>query len=125
MVVVDTSVWVDYLRGKLSQKKVFDSLIDADEIALPIPVRLELLSGVKKGEVTKLRMSLNALTTLYPSSSTWEKAEELALLAARKGVHPGFADLLICSLAGSYPIWTYDNDIKQLEQFGWVRLFTI
>ena len=48
MTFVDTSVWINYFKGKdriLVQK--LDFLLDEDQVALAVPVWMELLSGAR------------------------------------------------------------------------------
>ena len=72
MIVVDTSVWVAALRSRSSREAtVLGQLLDADEVALPVPVRVEILSGASKADRHKLRRVLSALPSLYPTDDTW------------------------------------------------------
>ena len=72
MIVVDTSVWVAALRSATSpEAEVLASLLDADEVALPVPVRIELLSGVARTERARLRRVLSALPVLSPTEESW------------------------------------------------------
>lgn len=72
MIVVDTSVWVAALCAATSpEAEVLASLLDADEVALPVPVRIELLSGVARTERARLRRVLSALPVLYPTEESW------------------------------------------------------
>ena len=56
MIAVDTSVWVAFFRGRapLIASHLKD-LLDRDQVALPIPVRIELLSGALKTSWEMLR----------------------------------------------------------------------
>ena len=127
MVAIDTSVWIQFLRGKLKESILLLKLLDSSEVLLPIPVKIELLSGVKKGEVKSLLKTLDAIPTLYPTSSCWQKAQDMALLGAKKGYHFGMGDLLIASLANlsSASLWSLDSDFNKLEELGFVKLFSV
>lgn len=65
MIVVDTSVWIA-ARRQARIGDTLDSLIDADEVALALPVRLELLAGVAKHDRRAFLRALSALPQLVP-----------------------------------------------------------
>ena len=68
MIVVDTSVFVDVMRRPATPRAdTFRSLLDADEIALALPVRVELMSGVAKMHRRELRRGLSGLPVVVPS----------------------------------------------------------
>ena len=46
-------------------------LIDADEVALPLPVRLELWAGVSRQQRQDFGRRLDALAQLVPTEDTW------------------------------------------------------
>ena len=53
MIVVDTSVWVAATRQPDAGVAVtLRALIDADEVSLALPVRLELMAGVARQDRT-------------------------------------------------------------------------
>lgn len=55
MIVVDTSVWISVLRYPESDHAAtLSTLLDADEVALPAPVRSELLMGTSGQSRTRL-----------------------------------------------------------------------
>ena len=59
LVLVDTSVFIDYLRG--STDDTLSVLILNNQVLLSPVVRLELLSGVRKKELSQLERLLNVL----------------------------------------------------------------
>jgi predicted nucleic acid-binding protein len=89
VIVIDTSVWVTGLRRAGHEARVVSSLLDADEVLLPIPVRIELLAGASVRHRPKLRRVLSALPVAYPTDDTWllidawiERARPLASISA-------------------------------------------
>ncbi len=62
MIVVDTSVWIAAFRNDQSKKAGhFCKLLDADEVALPAPVRIEILARASRTDRVRLRRTLSAL----------------------------------------------------------------
>ena len=77
VIVVDTSVWVAVQRkpeGAIA--KTLNALLDADEVALALPVRLELWAGVARHERQAFRRAFSALPLLVPTEETWEPLED-------------------------------------------------
>lgn len=62
MIFVDTSVWVEALRSAESKAaRELGGLLDAGEVALSVPVRLEILAGASNRDHLCLRRVLSAL----------------------------------------------------------------
>ena len=62
VIVVDTSVWVTALRRPSSPAaSTLRALIDADEVALALPVRLELMAGIARHDRSAFARGLSAL----------------------------------------------------------------
>ena len=125
MIVVDTSVWIAALRsGTCSEARVLQQLLDADEVALAVPVRLEILGGASAADRRRLRRALSALPMLYPTDDTWRRLDGWVEQAAA-GQRFGFGDLLIAALAvenGSL-VWSLDADFARMETIDLVRCY--
>jgi predicted nucleic acid-binding protein len=126
MIVVDTSVWVAALRSaRCPEAGVLGALIDADEVLLPIPVRIELLSGASGPAKGQLRRGLSALPVAYPTDETWRLLETWVDLAAAKGQRFGVGDLLIGALAreSGALVWSLDRDVARLGRLKLIDLY--
>lgn len=123
MIVVDTSVWVDYFRGRDEAlvARIHD-LLDAGQVLLPIAVKVELLGGASKELRPRLKRALGALRVLYPSTSTWKRMERWTEQASAAGHRFGVGDLLIAALAADAeaPVWSLDSDFGRMASLGFV-----
>lgn len=127
MIVVDTSVWIEAHRrpAGATAAALFD-LIDADEVALALPVRLELEAGVARSDRAALLRGLSALPLLRPSDETWAAIERWVPKAADRGQRFGLSDWLIAALASEIDglIWSLDADFGRLELLKMARRFS-
>jgi len=126
VIVVDTSVWVDALRrGDSETARRLQGLLDADEVALPLPVRIELLSGVSARDRPALERALSALPVIRPTDDSWAVIERWTTAAARAGQRFGLTDLLIAALADEIGglVWSTDRDFERLAEAKIVRLY--
>jgi len=98
LIIVDTSIFIDFLRADSFSNKerasLFDQLIIDDRIILSEVVKLELLMGVRKAERFALARMLGFLRK-RGSFPTSKKCEELLGLAKNKGLTLGIPDLMI------------------------------
>jgi len=126
MIVVDTSVWIAAFRSATCREaRVLQQLLDADEVALPVPVRLEILGGASTADRRRLRRVLSALPVLYPTDETWRLLDGWVDRAPASGQRFGFGDLLIGALAtetGSL-LWSLDADFTRMEALDLVRCY--
>ena len=126
MIVADTSVWIDVIRRPTSQRATtFRQLLDADEVALPLPVRLELMSGVARKDRNEFKRGLSALPVLTPSDDTWRLIQTWVDPAADAGLRFTVTDLLIAALAHEIValVWSLDADFTNMAGLGMVQLY--
>ena len=126
MIVVDTSVWISCLgRAHARHADVLRALLDADEVALPLPVRVELLSGASNADRPRLRRALSALPLLYPSPDTWTIIDDWIERAGRRGHRFGLGDLLIGALTSEIGglLWSLDADFARMETLNLVQRY--
>jgi predicted nucleic acid-binding protein len=124
MICADTSVWIEALRDRNSDEgRLLDRLLDDDQIALPIPVRVELLSGVSRTQESRLRRALSGLPVLLPTEATWERIDRWVRIASARGHRFGVGDLLIAAIAAEHGtlLWSLDSDFARMERLGLIQ----
>ena len=124
MIVVDTSVWIAAQRRPYVDK-VLQELIDADEAAFALPVRLELWTGVGRQDRQAHKAAFGALPQLVPTEDTWRPLPEWIARAADAGERFTITDLLIASLTSEIGglVWSLDKDFERMERLGFVSLY--
>ena len=126
MIVVDTSVWVTALRDPESPTaSTLRSLIDADEVCVPLPVRLELMAGVRRETRPAVRRALTALPVVVPTEETWRIVEQWIETASDAGQRFALIDLLIAALTFELTglVWSLDRDFERMATLGLVQSY--
>lgn len=124
MIVVDTCVWIAAARHARVAKPL-RSLLEADEVALALPVRLELLAGTARQDRARFRRLYGALPQLHPTEDTWAVLPEWIQKAHDAGERFGLADLLVASSAAEVGglVWSLDTAFERMEKLGFVSLY--
>ena len=128
MIVVDTSVWVRALRSASGSEAIaLGSLLDADEVAVPVPVRSELLMGARAADRARLERQLKGLPLLYPTDASWQTLDHWTRKASGAGATFAIADLLIGVLTAEIGglVWSKDGDFARMESLGLVHRFDV
>jgi predicted nucleic acid-binding protein len=127
VIVVDTSVWIAAQRhASEDASRTLTALLDADEVALALPVRLELLAGVAKSDRRAFQRAFSALPVLIPTEETWKVLDEWIAKAADAGQRFAVTDLLIARLADEIDalVWSLDSDFERLARLKFVRMYS-
>ena len=126
MIFVDTSVWVEANRRPTADEaSTLRSLLEAGEVAMALPVRIELLSGIAKKQRRAFRRLMSALPVAFPTDETWYLLDEWTVRAADAGQHFSVPDLLTAALAFERTalVWSLDTDFEAMEKLGFVRCY--
>ena len=89
---------------------------------MPIPVRMEILSGVSRAQEPRLRRALSGLPLLFPTDATWERIDGWIGEAAQRGHRFAVGDLLIAAIAVDHgmPLWSLDSDFQRMRLLGFI-----
>jgi predicted nucleic acid-binding protein len=121
LIVVDTSVWIAAGR----QPRVAEALrllVEADEVSLALPVRLELWAGIPRHQRRAFLRTYGLLPQLHPNEETWQALTGWIEKAADSGQSFTISDLLIASSAAEIGglVWSLDKDFERMEKLGFV-----
>ena len=118
MIVVDSSVWIEYLRAPDSQHgRALDSLLERKEALLTGVVIAEVVQGLRADrQRTTVADYLVRLPYSDLSKDGWLQVGELAYKMRRQGQTPGLADLAIAAVAieGGHELYTLDADFQRI-----------
>ena len=120
MVLVDTSVWIDYFKGGESVEKM-NYLIDCNEICLNDVILSELIPSLNLKNETELKAILLDITKL-PLSINWAQIIAFQTQNLKQGFNKiGLPDLIILQNAvnNEIPIYTLDKHFSLMaDSFG-------
>jgi len=123
-VVVDTSVWVEFLRGGKSRNPgIVEDLVRSSQAVTCGIVLAELLAGVRNvDERNQLREALAGLDYVETREQTWRRAGELAAELRSKGRTLPMSDLIVAALAIEHglSVFTVDSHFRHIPG---VRLY--
>lgn len=118
MVIIDTSVWVEYLRVPDSVKgEEVERLIRAGAVAMVGAVYAELVHGARDDiEFRRLEEDLKAFPFLEARQETWQRAGRLLFDLRRRGLTVPLADALIATIAlmGGHEVYTLDEHFQRV-----------
>lgn len=114
MVIVDTSVWIDFLKGRETKQvqKLEELLSEETDIFITGLIYQEVLTGIKsKKEREKVRSELEHFVLVNPSLDTHIQAAEIFDGCKKKGFTiRSIIDCLIASLTLEYDLTILEND---------------
>ena len=125
-VLVDTSVWVDYLRGDTPHiAEKLDGLIAAAEICVPKIVLAELLQGAKSDrDAAAVEELPEAFTVIDQGPETWVKAGRLSRRLRGRGKTIHLVDCYIAVVAeeNACAVFTLDEHFGEIAKVLPLRL---
>jgi len=129
MVVVDTSVWIDFLNGHRSLETEYLAACLSDDIPIVLPglVRAEILAGLRTdAEAQRIESLLTAFdAATEPATDDYTAAAGIYRRCRGAGVAVGsVVDCLIAQtcLKHGYPLLTKDGDFRRIAAHTPLRL---
>jgi predicted nucleic acid-binding protein len=114
-VLVDSSVWIDYLRDDVRAVQKLEPLMAARRIAISGPIYAEVVSGAKhRSTFDRVAFLLRSLRWIAPPPLAWEQIAEVRFGLARQGTKSNLIDLLIAvtALHAGHSVLTRDRDFS-------------
>jgi predicted nucleic acid-binding protein len=125
--VVDTSVWVDFLRrGSSGRSARLDELLEADAALVCGPVAAELLAGAGGAQRVELWELFAGLSWAPLGFPQWRKVGEVAATLRERGTRVPLTDIEIAVAAvdSEAALWSWDADFDRVgEVLGDLRRF--
>jgi predicted nucleic acid-binding protein len=114
MILVDTSVLVDYLRAPSDRVLEF---FQTREAAICGVIRAETLAGVRNvQDAAKVAKGLDLFTLVPTPETIWDLVGHNAAALRGSGITVPFTDVLIATLAieNGLPLWTKDRHFQRI-----------
>lgn len=121
MILIDTSAWIDFFRGRDPMAGAVDDALAANDAAVCGPIESELRRGLINARERKHVLTLlQSCHQLEQPDDLWVAAGELGYALRRKGVTPKTLDLLIAAYAISHgaSLLTTDRDFATMKKAG-------
>jgi len=118
-VLIDSSVWIDFFRGKGDAAARVDPLLVLDRAAVSGPIVAEVASGaLTLAAFNLVRTRLRALAVLTEPVDLWERVAEARCGLARQGVQAHMIDLAIAVTANvhGHTLLTRDRDFVAIAK---------
>jgi len=122
LVLVDTSIWIDYFRGGKNSSDL-EILIDENIIVTNEIILAELIPYLKIKKQTEVIKLLNEVNQI-PLDIHWEEIIQLQVKCLKSGANGvGIPDLIIAQNAKQYncKIYSLDKHFKLLNKVTTVR----
>ncbi len=118
--LVDTSVWVEFLRGeKIAIKKRLEKLLDENRAVVTGIILAELLTGINnERDRDFLEESFLGLPFLEATRESFAAAGKMGAALRKKGITVPVSDLLIAAAAKAHglTVLTLDNHFQTLAR---------
>ena len=118
MVVVDSDVWVHYLRSPDSPTGfALQALLDANQVLMVGVVLAEVLQGSRnEDEYRAILPLLDAVPYMEATKDTWAVAGHMSTLLRRRGNTTPLSDLTVAALAleGGHEVFSLNGHFERV-----------
>lgn len=119
MILVDTSAWIEFFRGRDPVARTVDELIEDDDVAICGPIITEIRRGFRsRADRARVLPLLEGCRLLAEPDALWVEAGDLGFLLRRRGATVKTLDLLIATyaLAHGVPVLSTDGDFAVMAR---------
>ena len=122
-VLVDTSVWVDALRGRTSTVvTTTQELLSNDRVLTCGPVICEIKRGLRQPERNKIVPLFDALIRLAFDDAVWDSAGDLDAALRKNGITIPPMDVIIAQICIRHNVFLYTVD-EHFRSIPGLKLF--
>jgi predicted nucleic acid-binding protein len=118
MIIVDTSVWIEFLRNKDSNiSNHLKQLLRSGKVAITGMILAEILQGIKNpGEAAAVKKSFESLPFIEIKKEVWQLAGETSASLRKKGITIPLSDIIIGVIAAGekHEIFTLDSHFEKI-----------
>ena len=124
MILVDTSVWIELLNGRLGSRVSEEELLNFASCG---PVVQEVLQGLRQNQASEAfrdaLLVLPMLSNPLPRAAFLSAAELYRLGRAKGYTIRSSTDCLVAAIAidNGVPVWHKDRDFKSIARFTGLR----
>lgn len=128
-IIVDTSVWIDFFKGRLNStvRQGMEIALEKEQVAITDIIQHEILMGASsKKEWTLLTELLSPLEFLRIQSDQLKDFNQFAWRLRLQGLEGRYTDATIAYLSSihKYPILSLDQYFKLLDKKDIVSIIT-
>ena len=125
-VIIDTSVWIDFLDASLgtSAKEKMIALLESRQAAITDVIRHEILAGARtKSEFDNLRRMLGPVKELFVTREEAPLLNEFGFHLKSIGLLGRYSDVSIAFLSRSHdvPVYSFDSYFGRLRKRRIIR----
>jgi predicted nucleic acid-binding protein len=127
-VLIDTSVWIEFFRGREPYRGIVTKLIDDEQAVCCGIILAELMQGAKSDkELAILDDFIKVFTFIPETPELWASAGKLSGKLRRKGITVGLSDCFIATAAASIKVQvaTLDSHFELLGKPAGIALFPL
>ena len=124
-VLLDTSVWIDALRGKTYHiVEATQSLLKDDRILICGPILFEIKRGLRPPDRKKILPLLDALIRLSVHETVWDAAGDLDASLHKKGITIPPMDVIIAQVCLHHKVSLFTLD-EHFHSIPGLKLFEL
>jgi predicted nucleic acid-binding protein len=124
-ILLDTSVWIDALRGKSPHiVAATEELLKDDRILICGPVLFEIKRGLRPPDRKKILPLLDALIRLSVDETVWDAAGDLDASLRKKGITIPPMDVIIAQICRHHKVSLFTLD-EHFYSIPGLRLFEL